>query len=33
MVITPEIQYIVDPGGTSTIDDALILNLQTLVIL
>jgi porin len=30
LVVTPEIQYIVDPGGTGTIPDALVLNLQTM---
>ena len=30
--VSPEIQYIVDPGGTGQIPDALILNLQTVLI-
>ena len=30
--IAPEIQYIIDPGGTGAIPDALVLQLQTLLI-
>lgn len=30
--MAPEIQYLIDPGGTGTIPDALILNLQTWII-
>ena len=29
--IAPEIQYIIHPGGTGDIDDALVLNLQTII--